>query len=226
MIQVFCIYAWMMIKSINDQAMIELQRSHKDRVIALLADRGMARLAELTATGATATAVSRLERDGLILRLSRGLYQLADVPTDVHHALAEASKLVPRGVVCLTSALAFHDLTDRMPGRVWMAITRADHTSRTIQPPMRFVRFAPRRLTEGVTRHGIEGVAVPITNPTYTVVDMFRYRSVVGLPLAIEGLKEALRTRRVTPAELARIATCERAWSIMRPYLEALTHDG
>ena len=206
--------------------MVELQKSHKERVIALLADRGMARMAELKATGATAAAVSRLERDGRILRLSRGLYQLADAPTEAHHALAEASKLVPRGVVCLTSALAFHDLTDRTPTRVWMAITRADRASRTAQPPLRFVRFPPRRLTEGVTVHRIEGVAVPITDPAHTVVDMFRYRSVVGLPLAIEGLKEALRNRRAAPAELARIATRERAWSVMRPYLEALAHDG
>jgi len=206
--------------------MIDPRKSHKERVIALLADRGMARLTELKAAGATAAAVSRLERDGKILRLSRGLYQLPDAPIEADHALAEASKLVPRAVVCLTSALAFHDLTDRMPAKVWMAITRTDRASRHTQPPMRFVRFSPRRLTYGVTTHRIEGVAVPITDPAYTVIDMFRYRSAVGLPLAIEGLKEALRTRMTTPAELARIATKERVWSVMRPYLEALAHDG
>ena len=195
-------------------------------MIALLADRGMARLTEFKATGATAAAVSRLERDGKILRLSRGLYQLSDAPIEADHALAEASKLVPRAVVCLTSALAFHDLTDRMPAKVWLAITRTDRASRNTQPPMRFVRFSPRRLTHGVTIHRIESVGVPITDPAYTVIDMFRYRSVVGLPLAIEGLQEALRTRMATPAELARIATEERAWSVMRPYLEALAHDG
>jgi len=206
--------------------MIDPEKSHKERVIALLADRGMARLTELKATGATAAAVSRLERDGEILRLSRGLYQLPDAPIEADHALAEASKLIPRAVVCLTSALAFHDLTDRMAARVWLAITRTDRASRNTRPPMRFVRFSPSRMTHGVTIHRIEGVGVPITDPAYTVIDMFRYRSVVGLPLAIEGLKEALRTRMVTPAELARIATEERAWSVMRPYLEALAHDG
>lgn len=206
--------------------MIDLEKSHAERVITLLADRGMARLTELTASGVTAAAVSRLERDGKIVRLSRGLYQLPDAPIEAHHALAEASKLVPRGVVCLTSALAFHDLTDKMPAKVWIAIARADRASRNTQPPMRFARFPPRRLTHGVTTHWIEGVAVPITDPAYTVIDMFRYRSVVGLPLAIEALKEILRTRKATPAELARTADGERAWSVMRPYLEALAHDG
>jgi predicted transcriptional regulator of viral defense system len=206
--------------------MIDPQKSHRERVTALLADRGMARLTEIKATGATAAAVSRLERDGKIVRLSRGLYQLADAQIEAHHALAEASKRVPRGVVCLTSALAFHDLTDKMPAKIWMAIPRTDRVSANIQPPIRFVRFPPRRLTQGVTTHQIEGVSVPITDPAYTVIDMFRYRSVAGLPLAIEGLKEVLRTRVTMPTELARIATEERAWSVMRPYLEALAHDG
>jgi predicted transcriptional regulator of viral defense system len=78
--------------------------------------------------------VSRLKREDRILRLSPGLYRLADAPTEAHHALAEASKLVPRDVVCLTFALAFHDLTDRMPARVWMAITRADRASSALSP--------------------------------------------------------------------------------------------
>jgi len=199
---------------------------HKDRVIALLADRGMARLTELKAAGVTAASVSRLERNGDILRLSRGLYQLPDAPVEADHALAEASKLIPRGVVCLTSALAFHDLTDTMPAKVWMAIARTDRASRNPQPPMRFVRFSPRRLIDGIMTHQIEGVAVPITDPAHTVIDMFRYRSVVGVSLAIAGLKEALRNRISTPAALARIAKEERIWSVMQPYLEALTHDG
>jgi predicted transcriptional regulator of viral defense system len=206
--------------------MIDPPKSHGERVIALLADRGMARLTELKAAGVTAAAVSRLERAGKIVRLTRGLYQLPDAPIEIHHALAEASKLVPRGVVCLTSALAFHDLTDRMPAKVWMAIARTDRASRNTQPAMRFVRFSPRRLIKGITIHHIEGVCVPVTDPAYTVIDMFRYRSVVGLPLAIEALKEVLRTHNATPGELAGIATEEHAWSVMRPYVEALAHDG
>jgi hypothetical protein len=161
--------------------------------------------------------VSRLERNGKIPRLSRGLYQLPDAPLEADHALAEARKLVPRAIVCLTSALAFHDLTDRMPAKVWLAITRTDRPSRNTQPPMRFVRFSPRRMTHGVTIHPIEGVGVPITDPAYTVIDMFRYRGVVGLLLAIEGLKEALGTRTATPAELAKIAIEERAWGVRDP---------
>ncbi len=78
----------------------------------------MSRLSELTAKGITAATVSRLEREGAIVRLARGLYQLADAPLDANHTLAEASKLVPKGVIRLTSSLAFHDLTDQIPAQV------------------------------------------------------------------------------------------------------------
>ena len=82
----------------------------------------MARSAELTKAGVTATTVARLKERGLILQLSRGLYQSADSDVQANHALAEASKIAPNGVICLVSALAFHELTDVMPPRVWMAI--------------------------------------------------------------------------------------------------------
>jgi len=94
----------------------------KDRAIALLRHCGMVRMAEFRAEGITAATVSRLERAGALVRRGRGLYQLPDATVDVHHALAEAYKRVPNGVICLVSALAFHDLTDQVPARVWMAI--------------------------------------------------------------------------------------------------------
>ncbi|HSK41187.1 MAG TPA: type IV toxin-antitoxin system AbiEi family antitoxin, partial [Arenibaculum sp.] len=141
-------------------------------------------------------------------------------------ALAEAAKLVPRGVVCLVSALAFHDLTDRIPSKVWLAIGRKDWRPRIAHPPIRVVRFPPERLETGLRVHDVEGVPVRITDPAHTVVDLFRYRQHVGQDLAVAGLKEALRTRRATPAEIARIAADAGIWSVMRPYLEALTIDG
>ncbi len=82
----------------------------------------MARLRELKEAGITAATVSRLERRGKVIRLARGLYQLPDAPLDARHSLAEAAKLVPNGIVCLQSALAYHDLTDRIPPSIWMAI--------------------------------------------------------------------------------------------------------
>lgn len=200
--------------------------THRDRIIDLLSRKGMARLSEFLEAGATAAAVSRLEREGTILRLGRGLYQLPDAPLDEHHALAEAAKLVPKGVICLVSALAFHELTDQMPRRVWMAIGSKDWRPRISQPVIRFVRFPAKGLSHHVGTHSIEGVTVRITDPARTVVDLFKYRRTVGQNLAIEGLKEVLRTRKATPADLHAIASEMGQWRLIRPYLEAIAHNG
>lgn len=206
--------------------MVRPHMTHRDRVIEMLTDRGMARLSELTEGGVTATAVARLERDGVIVRLGRGLYQLADAPLDAHHRLAEAAKMAPRGVICLVSALAFHDLTDKLPADVWLAIGPKDWKPRLTHPPIRVVRFTPERLVKGVETHVIEGVPVRLTDPSHTIIDSFRYRKSVGQNLAVESLMEALRTRKTTPGELARLAAEARVWTVMRPYVEALTING
>jgi predicted transcriptional regulator of viral defense system len=197
--------------------------TQRELVLARLTDRGMARLGELTAAGATAATVSRLERDGLIVRLARGLYQLADAPLDANHSLAEAAKIVPRGVVCLTSALAFHGLTDQIPAKVWMAIGEKDWRPRATYPPMRFARYDAARLKDDVERHVIDGVAVPVFGIARTVADLFRYRRTVGVNVAIEGLRESLRQEKVTPADIARQATKAQVWKVMESYLDALT---
>src|SRR3981189_170602 len=106
----------------------------EDRAIALLADRGMARLSEFIKEGITAATISRMQQKGLVNQLSRGLYQLPDAPLDANHSLAVAAKLVPKGVICHVSALAFHELTDHIPAFVWVAIGPREWLPKIITP--------------------------------------------------------------------------------------------
>lgn len=200
--------------------------NQRDRVISALSKRGMARLSELMRLGVTQATVARLEREGVVIRLGRGLYQLPDAPLDVHHSLAEAAKLAPRGIICLVSALAFHGLTDRIPSKIWMAIGQKDRKPAIKHPSIEFVRFKPKTLNTGIEQRAIESVQAKIYGPAKTVVDLFRYRRKVGLNVAIEGLKEAIRQRKATPSEIARFANEAGAWRMMRPYVEALTVNG
>jgi predicted transcriptional regulator of viral defense system len=197
--------------------------SQRNVARAVLMALGIARLAELRDAGVTAATVSRMERDGEVLRLARGLYQLPDVPLDTHHSLAEVAKRIPKGVVCLVSALAFHGLTDQLPRPVWLAIGHKDWPPKPDGTPFRLVRFTDRLLNEGVEIHSIEGVSVKVFGIAKSVADCFRYRNKIGLPVAIEGLQEALRQRKTTPAEIARQAERGAVATIIRPYLEALT---
>lgn len=183
------------------------------------------RAAELRAKGVTPATLSRMVAAGEVVRLGRGLYQLADASVDTQHDLAQAAKRVPKGVVCLVSALAFHGLTDQLPRRVWLAIGQKDWRPNADYPPLRIVRLARGPLTQDVETHVIEGVTVKVFSAPRSVIDAFRQERAVGRNLGVESLREILRQRKATPAILADIALRLGVWTKVRPYLEALTAD-
>lgn len=201
-------------------------RTQREQLAGFLRERGIARLAEIRRAGITAATVSRLEREGFVSRLSRGLYQLADAIPEGNHSLAEAAKRVPKGVICLVTALAFHGITDQMPRRVWIAIGPKDWKPQIDYPPLRIVRFADRFLRDGVETHEIEGVSVPIFGVAKTIADTFRHRRSVGIDVAVPALREALYQRKTTPSEISACAMRGGVWNTLRPYLEAFTADG
>jgi len=143
-----------------------------------------------------------------------------------YSALAEVARRHPRSVVCLLSALRFHELTTQAPHEVWVAIPNKARAPRLAYPPIRVARFAEAATREGIDKHRIDGVPVRVTNVARTVADCFKYRNKVGLDAALEALKEALGRggydRRVSIDELWRHARLVRVANVMRPYLEAL----
>ncbi|WP_027522044.1 type IV toxin-antitoxin system AbiEi family antitoxin domain-containing protein [Bradyrhizobium sp. Ec3.3] len=206
----------------------------EDRAASLLQERGMMRLSEFIKEGITATTISRMEQKGLLNQLSRGLYQLPDAPLDVHHSLAVAAKLVPNGVICYDSALAFYELTDRISPYVWVAIGPREWRPKIERPRVEIVRFGPKVFDKGIEHHTIENVPVRIYSPAKTIIDLFRsarfqhaaYESTGGFVQATQAMKEALRLRKTTPAEIARFAVEGGVWEkVVQPRLEALTLD-
>ena len=127
-------------------------RSQRQIAHALLEEHRIMRLAELRSAGVTAATVSRMARAGEVIRLARGLYQLPDAPFDTSHSLAEAAKRLPKGVVCLVSALAFHGLTDQLPKKVWMAIGKKDWAPKPDGMPIRVIRFTESLLAQTASR--------------------------------------------------------------------------
>ena len=144
----------------------------------------------------------------------------------MQHDLAQVALRAPKAVICLVSALAFHGLTDQLSGKVWIAIGAKDWEPVVDFPPIKVVRFAGRLLEQGVETHEIEGVPVRVFGVAKTVADCFRFRSTVGITVALEGLQEALRQRKASPAELMQTFETGRIASVARPYLEALTANG
>jgi predicted transcriptional regulator of viral defense system len=128
-------------------------------------------------------------------------------------------------VICLISAMQFHEITLQEPRSVWVAIGEKDRKPQLDYPPARFVRFGERALKSGVQTHIIDSVPVRIFGPAKTVVDSFRYRNTVGLNVALEALRMALRARKATPDAIANYARDLRIWTVLRPYLESTVAD-
>lgn len=183
------------------------------------------RLSELKALGVHPPTLSRLVEEGTVVRTQRGLYELADAEPDIAHSLAEMAKRVPKGVVCLISALQFHGITLQNPRGVWMAIGEKDRKPNVTNGTVRFVRFGEKALTLGVETHTIDGVPVRIFDPAKTIVDCFRYRRSVGADVALEALRMGLRARKARAARIAHYARELRIRSVVRPYLESMAAD-
>jgi predicted transcriptional regulator of viral defense system len=198
-------------------------QSPSESILELARNLGVLRVRDLTARGIHPEYLRRLCRQGLMVRTGRGLYMAADAEISAHHSLAEAAKLVPHGVICLLSALRFHDIGTQSPHEVWMALERTAARPRISYPPLRIVRFSGRALTEGIEEHLIEGVPVKVTSPARTVADCFKYRNKIGLDVALEALQECRRNRRCGIDDLWRYAKVCRVANVMRPYLEAMS---
>jgi predicted transcriptional regulator of viral defense system len=139
-----------------------------------------------------------------------------------HHTLVEASKRVPKGIICLLSALQFHGLTTQAPFEVWMAIDNKARQPQVDYPSLRIVRFSGESLKAGIQEEEIEGVSIKIYNPAKTVADCFKYRNKIGLDVAIEALRDCRRQRLCSNDELWKYAKICRVTNIMKPYLEAI----
>jgi predicted transcriptional regulator of viral defense system len=183
---------------------------------------GAIRPRDLTARGIPARYASRLARRGALERIDHGLYTAAGGAIHEHQTLVEVSQRMPHAVICLLSALRFHDLTSQAPFEVWVMVDDHAYVPREMALPVRVVYASGVMLTEGVERHQVLGVTIRVTSPAKTVADCFKYRSKVGLDVALEALRETWRERRATMDELWRAAQVCRVARVMRPYLESL----
>jgi len=188
----------------------------------LVIEKGAVRVRDVKDLGFHPEHLRRLVQKGQLIRLSRGVYAPADFEATEHHGLAQVAIRAPQSVVCLLSALLFHDLTTQLPRKVWIAIPPKARVPTLEWPPVEAHRFSGRSFGEGWTEHELEGVPVRIFDPAKTVADCFKFRNTVGLDVAIEALRDCLRQKRATVDELIHYARICRVDTVMRPYLEAM----
>ncbi len=199
-----------------------LKESKTQALLELIRKQGVVRSADLRPKGIPREYLSRLHKDGVLRRASRGVYYLPDSELTEQHSLAEASKIAPRGIVCLLSSLRFHELTTQSPFEVWLALDRKAHRPEGDGVPLHVVRFSGRALTTGVEEHLIEGVKVRVYSSAKTVADCFKYRNKIGLDVALEALRDYQKSDGASADELWKYAKICRVANVMRPYMEAL----
>jgi predicted transcriptional regulator of viral defense system len=202
--------------------MARVARNHTANLLKLARKLGLLRPRDLQSAGIPRVYLKQLVERGELVKTGRGLYVCADTALTENHSLAEAAKLAPKGVVCLLSALRFHDLTTENPAEVWIAVPRGARPPHPRTPALRVARFSGPMMTVGIERHVIQGVSVPIYSVAKTIADCFRFRNRLGVNIAVEALRDALRNKRTTPEELWRCAQACRVLQVMRPYFESL----
>jgi predicted transcriptional regulator of viral defense system len=195
----------------------------KERALRQFAEHhGMLRTAHALRLGIHPRTLYALRKEGQIVSVARGLYRIADAPELSDPDMATVAAKIPSAVVCLLSALNFHNLTTQIPHQVYVALPRHTTYPRLEHPPLRIFQFSKASYEAGIETKRIEGVELKVYCPAKTVVDCFKFRNQVGLDVALEALRDAWRHKRVTMDDLWRFAQVCRVTNVMRPYLESI----
>jgi predicted transcriptional regulator of viral defense system len=193
------------------------------QLLSLAEKQPVVRAKDVARQGIHTSTLTRLTKSGVLEKVGPGRYRLPRTASSTaHHDLAVATSAVPRSVVCLVSALRFHDIGTQLPAEVWIAVPRGTRVPRVSAPPLRVVNVSTAVFDLGIEEHRIEGQTVRIYSVARTVADCFRFRNKVGLDVALEALTDAWRSKRLKIDELNRIAKKLRVKRVMQPYLETV----
>jgi len=190
-----------------------LELAHRQRLLSA---------ADLRSHGWSPQLLLKLHRTGQLQRVSRGLYSLPDSEVTEHQSLAEVCRRVPKAVVCLLSALQFHEIGTQLPHEIWIALPEATQTPALDYPSLRIARLRGEAYSEGIETIVEHGSMIRVYSLAKTITDCFKFRHKVGLDVALEALKEAWRQRRLNIDEVTRYAKINRVAQVMQPYLEAV----
>lgn len=196
--------------------------SHTQRLLQLASQKGILRSSDLSEMGIPRMYLTRLIASGQLEKAGRGLYRLPDSPPSEHESLIAIATQVPQAVFCLLTALQFHELTTQLPRRVWIAMPRGSHSPKIAYPPIRMIQFSGAAYSEGIEVHERDQVKLQVYCIAKTLADCFKHRNKVGLDVALEALKEARASKKVSSDDLWHYAKICRVSNVMRPYLAVI----
>ena len=200
-----------------------MKNTKVDNLVRELSKKGMLKTQEIRQLGISKEYLRKLKEKGVVERIARGLYTLPDHAFSATQSIAEVSNQIPKGVICLLSALRFHGFTTQNPFEVWIAVERTAWKPKiNSATQVKYLKFSGKAFTAGVQAKTADTVKVKVYCPAKTVADCFKYRNKIGLDVALEALREGWREKRFTMDELWGYAKICRVSNVMRPYLESL----
>lgn len=197
---------------------------HDRKVTAILTLKPVIHTRDLAAIGVPRVILTRMVRDGRLIRLARGLYCSPTRPKSEINSIVELFTLCPNFVLCLQSALHFHGLASPIPQETWVAVLRSAHVPKYELANIRVTRFSKESLSEGIETHTIQGASLRVTNIAKTITDSFKFRNKIGPEVALNALREAWMSERVCIEDLWYYAKICRVQNIMKPYLESIAY--
>ena len=183
---------------------------------------GTLRTSEAIASGIHPDTFYTMRDGGLLEEISRGVYRLESEPPLTNPDLVTISKRIPKGVICLTSALSFFDITTQIPHEIHLALLQGAEEPRLDYPPIRTFRFSSRSFSDGIEKHQIDNVISNIYSPEKTLADCFKFRNKIGTDIAIEALHLYKERRKMKIDDIMHFASICRVENVIRPYMEAI----
>ena len=196
--------------------------TQSDHILEFAQHQRLLSAADVRAHGWSPQMLIKLEQSGKLQRVARGLYSLPDSQVTEHQSLIEVCRRVPKAVICLLSALQFHEIGTQLPFEVWIALPEATQTPALDNPALRIARLRGAAYTEGIETIVEHGSTIRVYSLAKTITDCFKFRHKVGLDVALEALKDAWQQRKLNIDEVTHFAKINRVAKVMQPYLEAV----
>ena len=196
--------------------------NQSEQILELAHHQRLLSAADVRAHGCSPQLLIKLHQSGKLQRVTRGVYSLPDSELTEHQSLVEVCLRVPKAVICLLSALQFHEIGTQIPHEVWIALPEATQTPALDFPPLRIARLRGAAYADGIETVIEHGSPIRVYSLAKTIADGFKFRHKIGLDVALEALKEAWRQRELNIDQVMHFAKVNRVAKVMQPYLEAV----
>lgn len=184
--------------------------------------KGLLRTAQAIDLGIPSATLYAMRDAGVIVQESRGLYRLDGVELTTHPDLVQVCQRVPKAVVCLISALDFHDLTTQIPHRIAIALPRGARKPKLDYPRVQVVHMAEPAYEAGIETHDADGFAIRVYSAEKTIADCIKFRRRLGTEIVQEALRLYLSRPSIHLDALLRFAQINRVEGLLRRYLDVL----